>query len=501
MQKKLWITCSLIGLSSFGSGCSVFKDRRPASDQDTILSQIYNEVYDANKLVSTDSQSCKNSYDVLYKKLFNIAGVDSYFDNANLSVIDEDIHASFLARISVKDAFKAFTNNNAEDAACLSSAQDVFKALRYVEDYLVEARMEKASAAGPTEYVSMKGDFPYFLINPKFADDFKSYEDLKSGDVILSRGNAYSSAAIARIAQSDYQFSHLSFVYRDADSKELYTSEAHIEIGSVTAPFEDHVNEKNARSVIFRYNNSDIAHRASKAMYERVKKHQESGKNIEYDFSMNYKDDSKLFCSEIISNGFKLAEPESDFVPKFKSKFTKGIIPFLNTIGVQVNSENVASVDVFAPGDVQFDPNFEMVAEWRNPKKLEEQRYKDFILTKMFEMMDKDGYKIDPTIKMDAMSRTFWMLRRAPIVKKFLEKKFSLNMNPAQMELFMALDKIGEAFYKNIEMRSIEFDHQMTPKEIYAAIDEFVKKDFEKYKKYKKTQNSEKPLFHILFHP
>lgn len=500
MQKKFWVTCSIISLSTLSSSCSLFSNRSPASERDTILAPIYNEVHLANNFVNTNSTSCKNGYEALYQKLLNIAGVETYFETADLKSMDEDIRASFETRIALKDAFKTFVVNNDEDSACLASAQDVFKALRYVEDYLVEARIEKNSET-TAEYVSMKGDFPYFLINPKYADQFKSYEDLKSGDVILSRGNAYSSAAIARIATSDYQFSHLSFVYRDAETKELFTSEAHIEIGSVTAPFVDHINEKNVRSVIFRHVDEDLAHRASKAMFERVKKQQETGKNIDYDFSMNYKNDDKLFCSEVISSGFRMADPDSEFVPKFKSKFTKGIIPFLNTIGVPVNNENIASLDVFAPGDLQFDPNFELIAEWRNPKKLEESRFKDFILTKLFERMESEGYKIDPNFKMDVQGRVFWLLRRTPLVKKFIEKKFALNMNPAQLELFMALDKIGEAFYKNLELRSIEFDHQMTPKEIYAAIDDFIKKDFVRYKKYKKGQNVEKPLFHLLFHP
>lgn len=500
MHKKFWPICLVISLSTFSSSCSIFRTRKPASDSDTILAQIYNEINNANVLISTDSPSCKSTFETLYKKLFNFAGVDTYFETADLKSIDEDIQASFETRIAMKDSFKAFSLNNVGDESCLTSAQDVFKALRYVEDYLIEARMDKTPEA-PSEYVSMKGDFPYFLVNSKFADEFKSYEDLKSGDVILSRGNAYSSAAIARIAQSDYQFSHLSFVYRNQDTKELFTSEAHIEIGSVTAPFESHIDEKNVRSVIFRHVDEGKAASASKAVYDRVKKQQETGKNVEYDFAMNYKDDSRLFCSEIISHGFKIAQPDDDYVPKFKSKFSKGNIPFLNTVGIPVTSENVGSMDVFAPGDLQLDPNFELVAEWRNPKKLEESRFKDFILTKLFERMENDGYQIDPNLKMDVQSRTLWLLRRVPIVKKFIEKKFPLNMNPAQLELFMALDKIGEAFYKNLELRSIEFDRQMTPKEIYAVIDEFIKKDFAQYKKYKKGQNVEKPLFHLLFHP
>lgn len=500
MQKKNLIPLTLAGLSVLVSSCSVFRSRRPASERDSVLAQIYSEVNAADQFIGLDSATCQKTYENLYGKLFNIAGKSAYFDSSDIKAIDEDIQNSFETRIALKNSFQKFSIKNSTDQACLENAQDVFKALRYVEDYLVALRMEKANST-PTEYVNLKGDFPYLLVNPKYANDFKSYEDLKSGDVILSRGNAYSSAAIARIAKSDYQFSHLSFVYRDQESKELFTSEAHIEIGSVVAPFAEHLNEKNVRSVVFRYKDEEIAHKASKAMFDLVKKHQDSGKNIEYDFSMNYKDDSKFFCSEIISDGFKMVLPDEDYFPKFKSHFSKGIIPFLNTIGVPVTTENVATLDVFAPGDIQFDPNFELVAEWRNPKKLEESRLKDFILTKMFERMDQEGYQVDPSLKMDAEARTFWLLRRTPIVKKFIEKKFSLTMNPAQMELFMALDKIGDAFYKNLELRSIEFDHPMTPKEIYAAIDEFIKKDFEQYQKYKKGQDQTKPLFHLLFHP
>jgi hypothetical protein len=501
MQQKKSITLTLLTLAAVSSSsCSMFKSRRPASERDSLLSQIYSEVIKANSTIGVDSKACKNAYDSLYQKLFNIAGSASYFDSSDIKAIDEEIQNSFETRIALKDSFAKFNLANAADEACLSSAQDVFKALRYVEDYLVELRTDKAGS-NPSEYTTLKGDFPYFLVNPKYAGEFKSYEDLKSGDLILSRGNAYSSAAIARIAQSDYQFSHLSFVYRDAETHALYTSEAHIEIGSVTAPFADHINEKNARSVVFRYKDEDVAHKASKLMFERIKKQQETGKNIEYDFTMNYRDDSKLFCSEVVSLGFKMAMPDADFVPKFKSHFTKGIIPFLNTIGVPANTDNITKMDVFAPGDIQFDPDFELVAEWRNPKKLEESRFKDFILTKMFERMDQQGYQVDPSMKMDVQGRTFWLLRRLPIVIKFIEKKFALSMSPAQLELFMALDKIGDAFYKNLELKSIEFDHPMTPKEIYVAIDEFIKKDFEQWKKYKKGMDVSKPVFHLLFHP
>ena len=501
MQKNKLIPLSLLSLIVLSStSCSIFKTRKPASDRDTILAEIYNEIANANNVILGDSKVCHTTYNGIYQKLFNIAGSSTYFEVTDLKALDNDIQSSFETRIALKDSFKGFNIFTNEDQTCLNSAQDVFKALRYVEDYLIEAHMKKIENP-PADFTTLKGEFPFLLVNPKYADDFKSYEDLKSGDVILSRGNAYSSAAIARIAQNDYQFSHLSFVYRDADSHELFTSEAHIEIGSVTAPFSAHLDEKNARSVVFRYKDADIAHLASKSMFEMVKKHQDTGKNIEYDFTMNYKDDSKLFCSEIISTGFKLALPDQEYIPKFKSKFTKGMIPFLSNIGVPVNNSNVDTLQVFAPGDVQFDPNFDLIAEFRNPKKLEESRYKDFILTKMFERMDNAGYKIDPSFAMTAETKAFWLMRRTPIVKKFLEKKFSITMNTTQMQVFMALDKIGDAFYKDLENRALSFDHPMTPKEIYVAIDDFIAKDLEAYKTYKKDHGEAKPAFHLLFHP
>ena len=139
-----------------------------------------------------------------------------------------------------------------------------------------------------------------------------------------------------------------------------------------------------------------------------------------------------------------------------------------------VTNETIADTEVFSPGDIQLDPRFDLVLEWRNPLKMEESRFKDFILTKVFEKMAKDNYIIDPSLIMDTKAKTFWLLRRIPIVKKFLEKKFPLNMNPTQLTMFMSLDKIGEAIYNDIEKEAHLSDHTLTPKEIYDVIDDYM---------------------------
>ncbi len=478
------------------AGCASSSNRHPSSDDRETLANIIDEIHDSSKKQQGSPAGCKDKYDQLYNKLFNLAGDAAYLEFMDIKTMDEEIKSSFLARIDLKESLKSFS----ADSECLRSVTDVFKGLRYVEDYLIELRMEK-SASGPSEYVDLKGEFPYLLVNPKYSSEFKSYEDLKSGDVILSRGNAFSSAAIARIGINDYQFSHLAFVYQETAASELMTTEAFIEIGSVTAPLIDHINSKNSRSVVYRYQDPQIAHEASKTMYDRVEASLQNKKGIEYDFDMDFKDNTKLYCAEIISSGFKNMLPDEDYFPMFKSKFSPGILPFLNTMGIEVTKESIGELEIFAPGDIQFDPRFELVAEWRNPRKMEEGRLKDFILTALFQRMEKENYNFDSSLKMDADAKALWLLRRTPVVRKFIQNKFPLNMTTSQLELFMAMDKVGEEIYKEVEKASLEFDRPMTPKEIYAVLDHFFKQDFELYKRYKKGQDVMKPTFHLLFHP
>jgi hypothetical protein len=496
MKKKLLTTT--VGTLLI-TGCAS-NPRTPASFSTSIFSDVVGSVQMNYQSLKSDPIRCEKEMVALYQRLFELVGNSVYLDMDNITLLDQDIEKSFETRLALKESFRGREIKTSEDRACFQASADVFKALRYVEDYMIEMRMEKTENA-PTEYVNMKGDFPYLLVNPLYKDDIKSYEDLKSGDVILSRGGAYSSAAIARIGESDFQFSHLSFVYRNPETNSLNTTEAHIEIGAVTAPFEEHLNEKNARSVVFRYNDSEVAKNASEFIYNRVKTQQSTGKNIQYDFSMNYKDDSKLFCSEIISTGFHHELPNEDYFPMFKSHFQKGLVPFLNNIGVPVTNDNITTLDVFSPADIQFDPRFDLVMEWRNPKKMEESRFKDFILTKLFQKMEKENYIIDPSLKMDLQSKTFWLLRRFPIVRKFVEKKFPLNMTATQMEMFMSLDKIGEAMYKEIEKKSVEADHRLTPKEVYEILDTYFEKDLALFNKKKSGDMSATPELHQYFHP
>lgn len=477
------------------NGCTT-SNRFPSSAKELSLPQLIEQIKFTSDTQKLTPGICKTTYEDLNSKLTVLISDTNFLEITDITSLDREIRASFMARIALKEMFKDFDGN----IDCIRTVTSLFSGLRYIEDYLIELRMNTTPNT-PAEYTSLKGEFPYLMVNPKYETDFKSYEDLKSGDVLLSRGNAYTSAAIARIGTNDYQFSHTSFVYKDPSDKKLFTTEAHIEIGSFTAPISQHIEQENAREVVFRFIDSDISQQASKHIFDKVSERLKTKKTIQYDFAMDYKDNSRLFCTEVISSGFKHVMKDADYLPMYKSKFSEGTIPFLKRIGIPATKENISTLDTFAPGDLQFDPRFELVAEWRNPLKMKDNRYKDFILTKIFERMETENYEVDPNFKMGAAAKTLWLIRRLPIVKKFLTAKFPLNMNPSQLQLFMVLDKVGETIYKDIEKASVGLDRAMTPNEIYAVIDQFFKQDFEAYNRYKNGKEVKKPRFHLLFHP
>jgi hypothetical protein len=355
-----------------------------------MLSQVLLDLKSYQAKADSLSGQCQKTYENFNDKLLNLAGSNVNLETSDLKSIDDDIWNVFESRLRFRKVIGEIP------PACVKSASTVFSTLRTIEDYLIEFRAEKFNLSS-NEVVSLKGEFPNLLINPKYNNDFKSYEDLKAHDVIVSNGSQAASTAILKSPRSESQI-----------------IETFSELGSVEASLMDHLSEKNARALIYR--------------------------------------------------------------------------PLLN-------------VEMQLGTDVSLDPRFEIVAEWRNPKKLEEARFKEYIFSKIAQKRDHNGYAIDGLMKLDPETKTLWVMRKGTLLKKSLEINSLFTISPALIESLITYDKVAEILTKNLELRSIEFDHPMTPKEINVAMDDFIKKDLDLYKKFKKGQDVEKPMFHLLFHP
>ena len=522
-MKKL----SIIVLLSSIYSCSSFNSRYPSSIRDSKFVKVFNDIESSVKTGTDSPVECHQKLDSLYLSLYDIDSKQLEIENFSDAQFESFVQSSFELRLEIKEKMKALKVVDEDSKKCLTSVKNIVRALRYLEDYFIEYSYSRNKESMPAEFVTLEGHGIYFQSNPEF--NFNSHEDLKSGDVILSRGNAYSSAAIARIGDDDTQFSHLTLVYKDEKNK-LHTSEAHIEIGNVVAPFDVHIDERNARSVVFRNVDENLAHEAGKYMYHHVKDYKaKKNKNIPYDFSMNYKNDDEIFCSEVIYHGYlnagrKLYGVDYD-VPEHKTTFSPGLIDFLNGIGIDVNKKNIKSFKTFGPGEIQFDSRFDIIAEWRNPLKLKDTRFKDAILTKIFEWMERDQYKFKSSFVGSVGNSFAWLMRKTgwtrAVVKSLagvdLEDKFPTNMGVKQMNLFVVLDKVGESLYKKLEIAQQKSNRPLSFKELFTLLEEYKAQDKKVYDQYKKDRRENlrnghgknnrfkpriklvKPEFHLYF--
>jgi hypothetical protein len=128
-----------------------------------------------------------------------------------------------------------------------------------------------------------------------------------SGDILVSRGRAATSALIARGNDYPGNFSHIAFVYVDpADHKALIV-ESHIEVGVVSA-VEEYFADKKLRVMLLRlradlpFMQQDpmLPHKAASFAYKGA-----TEAHIPYDFAMDYKDHSRLFCSVVASAAYE----------------------------------------------------------------------------------------------------------------------------------------------------------------------------------------------------
>lgn len=473
------------------SSCS--PTRKPASaehDLEALIESFHARVKQPITSMAECAQVLPSHYAKLYHLDWSEVGLEEYSER-ELSRI---VGLSFEIRLAMKEQMRGLGKaEDVESYVCYKEARNVFRGLRYLEDYLIEQLEFRGNdKVAPEHYTTLEGKAPYFLVNPKYT--FRDWKDLKSGDVILSRGNAYTSAAIARIGDVDAQFSHLTMVYKD-EKGELHTAEAHIEIGSVSEPFQVHLNQKNARTVVLRFNGDEkLAHKAAKYIYERVRNHSQKGKNIPYDFGMDYKDHSELFCSEIVYEGYEVASDGELDIPLNKTRFNPKLLRFLKQIGIAVDETNIDSFLTFSPGDTEFDENFEVVAEWRNPTKMGDSRQKDAVLTKMMEWMETENYYFRPTKAMGAKVYMGFALRRVPILNRGLRETFPLNMKPKQLKLFMVLEEVAEELQGKLIQREADLGRPMTFREMFETLDEFRRVDEEAYEKKKKDAK-----FHRLF--
>ncbi|WP_295556960.1 YiiX/YebB-like N1pC/P60 family cysteine hydrolase [uncultured Hyphomicrobium sp.] len=291
----------------------------------------------------------------------------------------------FISRLRLRDRIAGWQAQHVFSRPAQSALRDVFRIARYGTDMLGEIANGNARfAPGEKSKRGFTGKDWNTLVHPAF--DTSKDIPFRSGDVLLMRGSAHNSAAIARIGDVDTQFSHIAIIYVDPEGKH-WVVEALIEDGSVINSLDHVLDHGLGRAVLYRFRDNEIAARAAKLAYDRVLATRTgTAPHIPYDFSMRLKGRRKLFCAKLVAQAYADASNGEIQLPAYKTHLDqRNNKAFLKAIGVRAK-------ETFAPGDIDLDPRFDLVAEWQDYRATPLLRRQDMIMTKFFEWMETKGY-------------------------------------------------------------------------------------------------------------
>lgn len=268
--------------------------------------------------------------------------------------------------------------------------RNVFGMLRYVSDMLGEiASGHPQLEGGGPPLRGFTGNGPNTLINYAF---YRNGAPLafQSGDVVLMRGGAHNNAAIARLGDVDSQFGHIGIVHVD-EAGDHWMVESLIDDGAIINPLAKALDRDIVRAVLYRYRDADLAARAAKSIHDRVAaSRMKGGKRIPYDFSMRAAETGSLSCSNLVRLAFEQASGGALVLPTYPTRIVQKNRDFLDRVGI-------AAETTFAPGDIDIESSFDLVAEWQDYRETSNIRLQDFTVDKLFAWMDRYNYRFEET--------------------------------------------------------------------------------------------------------
>lgn len=252
---------------------------------------------------------------------------------------------------------------------------------------------------------------------------------IHSGDILLSRGGAPTSALIARGNDFPNTFSHAAFVHVDEATGEGTVIESLIEAGVVTGTVERYLESKKHRILALRLRPDHPAlvsdpllpHRAAASMLARVR-----AGHIPYDFAMDWDDPSAAFCSEVIHHAYR--ELGVDLWAMRSSISTPGLVSWLGGMGVREFTSLV-------PSDLEYDPQVRAVVEWRNAPALMDYRLDNAITDALLEQADRGAelgyawYALPGARVLKAVSLASSALGREPTIPEGMSAATALRVD------------------------------------------------------------------------
>ncbi|WP_413557848.1 YiiX/YebB-like N1pC/P60 family cysteine hydrolase [Bdellovibrio sp. HCB209] len=494
-MKKL--VCLVAGTAALLSACStsnvktaeVQSYRNPASTGE-LISGSQKVLADIGNSQVFNPQTCPTFVNNVTDYLFHLPA-DHFIpktseEKENLKKYGPEVlDTVFQIRVALHEKLQKFDSRNELSKDCLQKMREGFQYARFSEEYLLDwLYSQKVYTFKKTPI--MTNEKPSTWTNPKFAGF-----ELQAGDVMLIRGKSYVSAMIARIADEEGNFSHLAIVGQDKNGKK-YVVEALIQYGVTVTPLEKWRQAEDSRVALFRYPDKELATKAARYMYDHAQNALDKKKGIRYDFAMNDDDYSELFCSEVIRMAYDKASGGQVIVPKYRSTVSK----FKDT--TYPRSLGVTKSSLFAPYDIEVDPRFEFLAEYRYMPLLRQVRMQDAVLQSVYSWMIEKDYTFTWAPQHSAKAYLAKMVRQFGVAKDTLPKYMPVESIKTNVQF----ETVASILEKNIYEKEAEFykknGYLPSFQDMMAMNEEFRIKDCKAGVKNPALGNMSK--FHWFFH-
>jgi Permuted papain-like amidase enzyme, YaeF/YiiX, C92 family len=384
------------------------------------------------------------------------------------------LQQAFEARLQLRNRISAWHAAGLMSHPVQTALRDVFRASRYAGEMLGELHLGHPRLEGNTVHAAFTcpqiGPQHYVQLNPAFAGAPFAFQP---GDVVLVRGRVHNSAAIARIGDVDSQFSHVGMFATGADGR-LVMVEALIEEGSVINTVEKALDHGLGRAVLFRHRDAVLAKEAAELVHDHVQRKLVASGPIAYDFGMQLNGYEPMFCAKLVRMAYAMGSSGDYQMPRYPTRLDMRNRDFLDRIGV-------TATQTFAPGDIELESEFDIVAEWRDYRVTSELRLKDMIMTKLFAWMETEGYRFEPSLNIDMIALLGRATTHLPsgvqdLIASVVSARVPDNMSYDTIGAVAMLHKTAEPLYEELEQLETETiaitGRQLHPRQVFAALEQ-----------------------------
>jgi hypothetical protein len=269
------------------------------------------------------------------------------------------------------------------------------------------------------------------------------------------------------------------------DKRQVYTIEAHPEFGVKVAPIAKYMADGKGRSALFRHPDQELAAAAGRAIYDVAWAADGRGRPIPYDFTMDLVNHRTLFCTETASYAFEMAARQLGrpaALPAFPTMITMKD-PYI------LNAFDIRDRQTFAPSDIEVDPRFEMLAEWRDLGRARLMHHQQAALEMQFKWLDDLNYSYRTDLGTALESSLLYSMRRLPLFSGLVDEMIPPDLTRKALQAVVNVYVTSDLILDKLIARDRALEKTsratlMTSKEILRNLETIRRADLRSYQLY-----------------